>query len=160
MILDNYVSFIEGILKRIEELGIDVTNLNMDHIGYQASSNEDYDNLKEEFDKIGEYVSEKIVGGRRVGIYKLYKPLHFKQYTPVAIEFYAPKIDQKCLSGLEHLEFILKEDFDSFMKKYPNVPWDTSAVNQKDFPQIKLKLSDTTQVKFHYTQVLDIVKEE
>lgn len=159
MILENYNPFIEGILKRIEELGIDVTNLNMDHIGYQASSNEDYDNLRTEFDKIGEYISEKIVGGRRVGIYKLKESLQYKQYTPTAIELVAPKEGQTCFSGLDHVEFVIKEDFDSFMKKYPNLPWDTSKVNQPMFPMIKLKLSDTTQVKFHYTTVLDIVKE-
>jgi len=75
MVLDNYTKFVEGILNKIKEFGIDVSDLNMDHIGYQASSNEDYDNLKKEFDKIGALVSEKIVGGRRVGIYKLHSPL-------------------------------------------------------------------------------------
>ena len=158
MVLDSYITFVEDILKRIHDFGIDVSDLNMDHIGYQASSNEDYDNLKAEFNKIGELVSEKIVGGRRVGIYKLKNPLKYKQYLNEAIELVAPKEGQVCLSGLEHVEFILKETFDSFMKKYPNISWDTSKTNQPMFPMIKLKLSDATQVKFHYTPVLEIVK--
>ncbi len=158
MVLDNYTTFIEGILKKINEFGIDVSDLNMDHIGYQASSNEDYDNLRTDFDKIGDYVSEKIVGGRRVGIYKLKEPLRYKQYVNEAIELVAPKEGQKCSSGLDHVEFVLKETFDSFMKKYPNLSWDTSKTNQPMFPMITLKLSNTTQVKFHYTPVLEIVK--
>jgi len=158
MIPDSYHIFIEGVLKRIDELGIDVVDLNMDHIGYQASSNKDYDNLRIEFDKIGELVSEKIVGGRRVGIYKLKEPLRYKQYVNEAIELVAPKESKVCPSALEHVEFVLKESFDSFMKKYPNLPWDTSKVNQPMFPMINLKLSDTTQVKFHYKPVLEIVR--
>lgn len=158
MVLDTYTPFIEGILKKINDLGIDVSDLNMDHIGYQASSNQDYDDLRKEFDEIGDYVSEKIVGGRRVGIYKLREPLRYKQYTNEAIELVAPKEGQICPSGLEHVEFILKETFDSFMKKYPNLSWDTSKTNQPMFPMINLKLSDSTQVKFHYKPVLEIVK--
>lgn len=160
MILDNYQLFIETLLKKISEFGIDVSDLNMDHIGYQASSDADYDAMKGKFNTIGTLISEKIVGGRRVGIYKLYEPLKYKNYSPVAIEFYAPKAGQVCPSGLEHVEFVIKESFESFMAKYPNVPWDTSAMNQPEFPQVKLKLTDTTQVKFHYTPVLEIVKEE
>ena len=160
MILDNYQSFIETLLQKVNEFGIAVSDLNMDHIGYQASSNEDYDLSKKEFDMIGDLVSEKIVGGRRVGIYKLKTPLRYEQYVNEAIELVAPKEGQICPSGLEHVEFVLKEDFDSFMAKYPNVSWDTTAVNQPMFPMIKLKLSDTTQVKFHYKPVLDILKGE
>ena len=124
MILDNYENFIQKILDKLSELGIDVSCLNMDHIGYQASSDEDYDNLASEFDAIGERVSENIVGGRRVGIYRLNTPLKHQQYTIEAIELYAPKNGQICLSGLEHAEFILLASFESFLKKYPLVPWD------------------------------------
>lgn len=157
MILDNYENFIKKILDKLDELGIDVSNLNMDHIGYQASSNEDYDNLVSEFDAIGERVSEAVVGGRRVGIYKLNEPLRFRQYVNTAIELIAPKADQVCPSALEHIEFVI-DGFENFMKKYPDVQWDTSAISQSDFPMIKLKLDKDIQVKFHLTPVLEIVK--
>jgi len=158
MILDAYTIFIEETLKKIHELGIDVSTLNMDHIGYQASSDEDYDRLCSDFDQIGTRVSEKIVGGRRVGIYKLNTPLQYKQYISDAIELVAPKAGQICPSALEHVEFVVS-DFDSFIKKYPSVPWDTSKTNQPIFPMITLKLTDTTQVKFHLQPVLEIIKE-
>jgi predicted metalloenzyme YecM len=157
MILDNYENFIQKILDKLNELGIDVTNLNMDHIGYQASSNEDYDKLKVEFDAIGKRISEAVVGGRRVGIYKLNKPLRFQQYINTAIELIAPKDGQVCPSALEHVEFVI-DGFENFMKKYSDIQWDTSAINQPDFPMIKLKLDKDIQVKFHLTPVLEIVK--
>lgn len=157
MVLDNYETFIKGLLEKIEELGIDVSDLDMDHIGYQASSNDDYDRLRTEFDKLGERLSEEIVGGRRVGIYKLNAPLQYQQYTNTAIELVAPKEGQIFPSALEHVEFVLKETFESFMKRYPGIAWDTSAISQPDFPMIKLKLDKYIQVKFHLTPVLDIV---
>lgn len=157
MILENYENFIIKILDKLNKMGIDVSGLNMDHIGYQASSDEDYDKLKVEFDAIGEKVSEAVVGGRRVGIYKLNEPLHFRQYVNTAIELIAPKVGQICPSALEHVEFVI-DGFENFMKKYPDIQWDTSAISQPDFPMIKLKLDKDLQVKFHLTPVLEIVK--
>jgi len=158
MVLNNYQSFIKEILQKLNEQGIDVSSLDMDHIGYQASSNEDYDRLRTEFDSLGERVSEEIVGGRRVGIYKLNEPLHYQQYINTAIELVAPKDGQVCPSALEHVEFVLSETFESFMKRYPSISWDTTAISQLGFPMIKLKLSENTQVKFHLKPVLKIIE--
>ena len=155
-VLNNYHQFIEKVLTDIDTFGIDVSNLNMDHIGYQASSGEDYEHLKTEFDQIGTLMSEKIVGGRRVGIYRFHEPLRYKQYINTAIELIEPKPDQICPSALEHVEFVI-DNFESFMHQYPEVTWDTSAITQPDFPMIKLKLSGSTQVKFHLTPVLEII---
>jgi len=43
------------------------------------------------------------------------------------------------------------------MSKYPNVAWDVSSIDQKDFPMIKLRFDENTQVKFHIKPVLSIV---
>jgi len=157
--LNNYEAFITGILQKITTLGIDVSQMEMDHVGYQAASEENYDTLKSEFTMLGEQVSEEIVGGRRVGIYALEHPITVLHYMPTAIELIAPKVGQVCPSALEHVEFVLPESFEAFMKRYPNLPWDTTAIAQPDFPMIKLKLTATTQVKFHHQPVLEIVKE-
>jgi predicted metalloenzyme YecM len=158
MVLDNYTNFIENILKKLDELGVEVSDLDMDHIGYQASSNKDYDKLRTEFDGIGERVSEELVGGRRVGIYKLKESLCYQQYTNNAIELVAPKEGQICPSAFEHAEFVITDSFESFMKKYPSISWDTSAISQPDFPMIKLKLDKNIQVKFHLIPVLEIIE--
>lgn len=158
MILENFEQFMRGILQNIEALGVDVTSFQLDHVGYQASTDEDYDRLRVEFDKLGNRVSEEIVGGRRVGIYELQTPLTYKQYVIPAIELVAPKEGQVCPSALEHVEFVITGDFQSFMKKYPNIKWDATKINQPMFPMITLKLTGTTQVKFHLTPVLDIIK--
>lgn len=159
MILDKYEAFIEGILNNLNKLSIDVSDLEMDHIGYQASSDKEYDDLCKEFNTLGEKVSEKLVGGRRVGIYKLFNPLRFKQYTNTAIELVAPKEGQICSSSLEHVEFVIKESFESFIKKYPAIPWNTTAINRAEFPMVTLKLDNNAQVKFHLEPLLEMIKE-
>jgi predicted metalloenzyme YecM len=156
-VLANYHQFIHDILERIRTFGIDVSTLNMDHIGYQAATDADYDNLKKEFDKLGKLVSEKIVNGRRVGIYELNEPMYHDQYVNTAIELVAPKKGQICPTALEHVEFVVPNGFADFMKLYPHVQWDISAISQPVFPMIKLKLSELTQVKFHLKPVLQIV---
>ena len=94
MVLDNYSQFLDKIMQKIGELGIDVSKLNLDHIGYQAESNEDYDNLKAQFLELGVELPENIVGGRRVAVYELKTPLKYKQYVIPAIELIAPKKDK------------------------------------------------------------------
>lgn len=156
-ILNNCGRFLDELIQKINELGIDVFGYELDHIGYQASSDEDYDRLKPEFREIGELVYEDIVGGRRVGIFNLERKLKYRNYAVSAIELVAPKAGEVCPSALEHAEFVIPEDFETFMKKYPTVAWDTGAIDQAVFPLIKLKLTDHTQVKFHKTNVLKIV---
>ena len=160
MILDNYKEFLDELIKNINAKGIDLSNLYLDHLGYQASSDGDYDKLKPEFEKIGKLVSEAIVGGRRVGIFKFNTPLIYNGKEIPAVELVAPKEGQVCPSALEHCEFVLDTDFETFVKKYSNIQFDTSKINQPTFPMVTLKLSDATQVKFHPTPVLEIVGEK
>ena len=159
MILDNYQNFLDKLLKDVEGKGIDVSGYNLDHFGYQCSSDENYDKLKPELEQVARLISENIVGNRRVGIFKLNTSLDYKDKKIEAVEIVAPKEGQVCPSALEHAEFVIDTDFDSFVKKYPNLPWDTSKVNQPTFPMVTLKLSGDTQVKFHLQPVLEIVGE-
>ncbi|MBU0975308.1 MAG: VOC family protein [Patescibacteria group bacterium] len=158
MILKGYNQFLRDIFGKLENLKIDVRSYELDHIAYQASSDEDYDTLLPEFEKICDLLSEEVVGGRRVGIFKFKQPLVFENYSIPSVELIAPKQDQICPSALEHAEFVIDTDFDTFLKKYPAIDWDTSDVDQKDFPMIKLKVGKGLQVKFHLESVLDIVE--
>ena len=46
MILNNLTPFLDRIFANLKKQNIDVSNFELDHIAYQASSNDDYDNLK------------------------------------------------------------------------------------------------------------------
>ena len=157
MPLENLSSFLDKLFAKLSDLGIDISGYVMDHVGYQCSSDADYDKLKTSFSEVGELLDENIVGGRRVALFKLRESVPYKQYQINAVELIAPKEGQVCPSALEHVEFVISEQFDTFVARYPTLQWDTSAVNQPMFPMVKLPLGDGLQVKFHYEHVFDIV---
>ena len=152
----DYLGFLNSFIEKIEEIGIDVSGLEMDHVAYRASSKEEYETLKTEFLKEGYLIDEADVEGRRVVIYKLHQPIKFRNYLIPALELIEPKAGQNVKSGLEHAEFVLKVPFSEFMDKYPDLPWDTTTMDRKDFPHLKLKLDENMVVKFHPKSILEM----
>lgn len=155
-----YEKFLNKLLLKIKEIGIDVSSFEMDHIAYKTSSEEEYFKLKPEFLEIGKLAKESVVRGRRVGIFALHEPWTYSQYTVIAIELIAPMRGEVVESGWEHVEFVLNESYESFMKRYPDFDWDTSVMKAASFSMIKLKLDDSMQIKFHQKDILKTVAEE
>jgi predicted metalloenzyme YecM len=153
----NYKDFLDKLMNEIVSRGIDVSNLEMDHLGYRVSSLEEYEKLTPEFMKLGEKVHENDVRGRMVSIYKLNEPWVYMNYRISAVELIGPKEGEELVAGYEYAEFVLKEDFKSFMKKYSEVDWDITTMKVPDFPMIKLKLNDSMRAKFHMENVLAMV---
>lgn len=155
----DYKSFLEQIFHKLDNLDVDVSNLYLDHIGYQSSSKEDYEICKRELLMAGKEMSEAVVGGRRVEIIKLNNPIEYNERVIPVIEVIEPKEGQVCPSALEHIEFVLDSSFEEFVHKYSKINWNTSKIDQPVFPMITLDLGDNIQVKFHLKPVLEIVEE-
>ncbi|HYD35787.1 MAG TPA: VOC family protein [Vitreimonas sp.] len=152
-------AFLDSFFEQISHLGIDISQLTLDHIAYQAASAQDYDALKPSFMKQGKEVSEEMVGGRRVGIFELHQPLKYKNYTINAIELVEPRPDQTCDSMFQHAEFIWPQDFQILIEKYPHLNWDTSSMNRADFPHLKFNFDNGLTLKFLHQPILDMVRE-
>lgn len=133
--------------------------MEMDHIGYQTASGLEYEKMLPEVAKLGPQIHEAVVRGRRVAIFKLNEKLNYRNYFISAIEVIEPLAGQVCNSGWEHAEFVIGNSFETFLKKYPTVDWDISAINQDTFPMIKLKLENGLQAKFHLKPVLEIIRD-
>lgn len=154
MINDNVFEFIKSRVEKLTELGVDVSNLELDHFGYQTSSKKDYEKEREDSKKIGELKAESIVGERRVAIYELKCPIQFGNFLLSGFELIEPMPNQKTTSYLEHFEFVIQESFDDFMKKYPNIDWELRAKDRKVFPKIGIIFEDKTRVLFHPQNIL------
>jgi len=152
--------FVETKLSALADLGIDVSTLELDHFGYQTSSKEDYDNLKIPSNEIGDLISENIVNGRRVGIYRLKIPIRFQNYTILGFELVEPKEGQICSSHLDHIEMVLNESFESFIQKYPKTNWNFDAMNRPEFPKVSYFFDDGTSVKFHPLNIFEEIPKE
>ena len=160
MVFGLRTNFLDRLFGNLRKIGVDVSSLEMDHIAYKTSSEKEYFKLKPDFLKIGSLVKESIVRERKVGIFKLNIPWHYKDYSISAAELIAPKKDEIIKSGFEHAEFVLNESYKSFMEKYRHLSWDTSVMNSDLFSMIKLKLTEDMQVKFHQMPILEIVEKE
>lgn len=153
-ILENYKILTRFVYKELKTLGIDIDNIAIDHIGYQCSSAEDYEDKAQELKKFGELVCESILEDRRVGIYRLDKPLSCRKKKFFVVEIIEPKKGQEVDSGWEHAEFLAKMSLEELMKNHPKLDWDNSAINREIFPMISLKLNNGTRVKFPRLEVL------
>ena len=152
MITSNISNFIPTLISQIP---FDISNLQLDHFGYQTSSSLDYENLKKECLNIGELLSENIVSGRRVAIFKLNEPLLSNGFEILGFELVEPKEEQICDSELDHLEFVIPISFEEYIKLHKNVKWDMSTMNREAFPKIALKLNDGKSVKFHIKDIFE-----
>lgn len=152
--------FLDEFLARVEEVGVNIAGLQMDHIAYKTASIEEYETMKPLFLELGEQVHENMVRERKVGIFKLNSPWRYKGYEISAIELIAPKPGEIIKPGWEHAELVLKESYKEFMEKYPQLNFDTSVMNSDLFSMIKLKLGEDMQAKFHLMPILEIIKKE
>jgi predicted metalloenzyme YecM len=160
MFLQNYTQFIDEIYQRLSNFGINTDEIKIDHLGYQASSKEDYDQKVEALKDLAEEISENMVEGRRVGIFKLNDPLEYKE-TPISIiEIIDPKEGQEVESYWEHIEFLLDSALEKFMAEHPTLEWNDKAIDREEFPMLILSLGDGLRAKFPRRGVLEEIERQ
>jgi predicted metalloenzyme YecM len=151
-------NFIDTFLEKVDTLGIDYSNYNIDHVAYQAASSQNYGNIVKELQMYGNLVHEPLIGGRHVGMIQLTNPIEYKNNKIIALEIIEPRPGQICESGWEHAEFVISETFEDLIAKYPTLKWDTSSADRPIYAHLKLKLDLKTQVKFHKLDILETIK--
>ncbi|MFC1722090.1 VOC family protein [Patescibacteria group bacterium] len=149
--------FLDVFYKKILETSIDVSNYNMDHVAYQASSADDYGSVVKKLSSQGDLLQEPLIGGRRVAMIKLGKPIEHEGNKILALEVLEPKVGQVCESGWEHAEYVIDISFDEMMQKYPDLPWITNSTDRSVFAHLKLNLGEDMQVKFHTMDILGVI---
>jgi predicted metalloenzyme YecM len=155
MIISNYSKFIDKIIAKLNYLGIDTNELTIDHISYQVDSSKDYENKISALKDTVTQLSENIVGGRRVGIFKLNDPIDYETNKISIIEIFEPREGQVVKSDWEHIEFLMNSPLENFMEKYSNIEWDVSVLNREEFPMLILNLGDGLRAKFPRLGVID-----
>ena len=150
--------FFNSFFKQIEAVGLDISGLPLDHVAYQASSKQDYDQHIPEFSKLGELISEELIANRRVAVFRLNEPIHYKNYQIPALELIEPKEGQQCESAFQHAEFIVKKSFDDYMREYPNINWDTSSMHRDEFSHLKLNFKNGLTLKFLLAPILELLE--
>jgi len=151
--------FFEQIVEEIGNVGIDIKGLVMDHIAYSTCTTKEYESTLPRFKEKGDLLREAIIGKRRVAVIKLTTPIKYKTYMVDVVELIEPKEGQEALSGWEHVEFLV-ENYDSMLKRYPDLDWDTKDTTRDNFSRLKLTLPSKREVKFLDTPVLESIARE
>jgi predicted metalloenzyme YecM len=111
--------FIASVLERVENLEINVSGFQIDHICYRAASQQEYTSRKHELEEMGTLLIESIVGGRFISAFKLYEPIVCLDGSMIdVVELPSPKEGSTYPSGLEHCEFVVPS-LEEFV--YPSV---------------------------------------
>ncbi len=157
--LENANAFLDLLIQEVTNVGIDVQDLKIDHIAISTGTSAEYEKTLPELLANGTLVNEAIISNRRVAVIKLNDPIGYKNSQIAAVELIEPKKGETTTTGWEHAEFLV-DSYDTILKKYPELLWDTKDMQRENFSRIKLKLPSGLEIKFLDTPVLASVAKD
>ncbi len=142
-----------------EAQGIELSRFQMDHVCFRTSSQNSYQNYKQEFLKIAELLGECEINGRPIATFSLHKPILWKDRVVRVIELPAPKSGKNYVDGFEHAEFVADVSFDSLKSKYAQYSLDTSGLDKSFNPELAISLK-SCNIKFHHLPLAAVIQIE
>lgn len=159
MLFANAIKFLDQIFSELKEVEIIFSNEEIDHLCYRTSSEENYQEMKAVFLKLGTCLVESEINGRMIATYKLNSPIKYKKFVIPLVEVPAPKSSRPTEEGWEHFEVVTDLSFEEIMKRYPNVEFDTSGANKINNPELRVKLKSGS-IKFHHQSLEKVIELE
>ena len=156
-LIGNYSVFLDDILARVEKAGFDLDDfIQVDHLCYRVTSLDGYQQKKQELLSVANLLGETMVNDRPISTFRLKEPIKHSRWRIDAVELPAPKAGSDFAEGLEHIEFVLYDDFPTFLKKYAGKPFKMQASDRGINPEIGLQLGEYS-VKFHLLNLPTVV---
>lgn len=135
------------------------SNWDIDHICYRTSSNEVYEQVKNQFTAFSELLAETEVNGRLISTFRLAEAIIFDQWQIDLIEVPAPKKGKSYQDGFEHIEVVCDLTFAELIDAFPNCRHNDAGLG-KDFNQELEFNFDNFAVKFHHLSLQSVVNIE
>lgn len=155
--LENYKTFLDKIFSNVKDAGFkDEEFIEIDHLAYRTETNERYEELKKEFEKISSNFSEAIISGRPIMVCRLKEPLVYGNWKIEGSELCAPKEGSFFKEGLEHAEFVTKKSLEDFLHDHENIAFNMNAYSKVENPELILEFEDCA-VKFHTQSLLELL---
>ena len=157
-VIGDYKKLYKDLISDIKDLGIDTSNLYVDHFCFRTSSLKNYEVKKVELFQLSDWFLENIHNNRPISKFILKEPLVFENQRVSIIELPAPKVGVSYKDGIEHFEFVVGKNFTEFKNKYSHL-WtgqdDSGEFNKPVY--IKLK---SGVVKFHEKPLDEVIRLE
>ncbi|MBP7844382.1 MAG: VOC family protein [Proteobacteria bacterium] len=159
-IINSIPTFVEKILNELNAIGFQLNDKFIDHVCFRVQTEEEYKFYKNEFSKFGELLSEASISGRPICTFKLFEAVKVGNRLIPCMEIPAPKTSKLYAIGLEHLEIVIDESFDSLSSKFPNQNWDWAGAHKEKNPELAILLSDSLSAKFHHQSLEEVIRLE
>lgn len=156
----DFEEFYDQLVAGCGGLGIDVGPYPVGHVALRTHDLDEYLALR---DRIESYCSanvENVWSGRPISKLLLRDPIELgDRHSVDLVELIPPPHRPECSLGVEHIGFVLGEDFDSFDDRFGEVI--TEQQDQGPFNQpFLIRFADATSVKFHRWSLADVVRRE
>lgn len=158
-IIGNPHSFFDKVFNHLRNKKVNIDQLEIDHLCYRTQTYDEYQMLKIKLSPFATYLGAEMVNGRPIAAFKLKDPIQYNQYTISILEVPAPKPNSTHLSGLEHIEVVIKESFDDFIKKHPHIQFVTKGMSKNFNPELEIEFEDCA-IKFHHQSLEDVIASE
>lgn len=161
MLLPDPTPFLDQLFAALHSDGLQVQELELDHLCYRVASMERYSACRKLFSQHGELLAESMIGGRAIATYRLHRALHFRERSIWVVELPAPKLGSVYAEGYEHAEFVLPKtksssDLLAFTERYPQLDWDLSDLDKATNADVRLRYAGFS-VKFHGQALADVI---
>ncbi len=132
----------------------------IDHACFRVSDLGDYETLKVQLENDAILLSEAFINGRPIASFKLRVPISIGDNFSISVlELPAPKPGKTYHDGFEHIEVVVSDDLENFMKHYPNLKFDKNNLHATTNRDVSLKF-DNGLVKFHESSLELVIARE
>lgn len=147
--------FLEGVEKEI-----DFNCFDLDHLCFRVSSMPEYQKYSEKLSGFSSLVTESMVNGRPISVYKLHQSWVTSAFSVEFIELPAPKKGTDYRTGFEHIEIVPIKTMD-FRGKGGLGRFDSPALDMTSMinPEYLLQLPSGL-VKCHFTSLKRVIEIE
>ncbi|WP_313110317.1 VOC family protein [Atlantibacter sp.] len=169
--LPRFTDALTGLATR---LGLDITPLTADHISLRCHQNATAERWRKGLLQSGTLLSENIINGRPICLFKLVEPIHVAHWQFSVVELPWPGEKRYPHEGWEHIEIVLPGDpatlnaravallsDEGLCQKGIAVKTSSPKGERERLPNPTLAVTDgTVTIKFHPWSIEDIVASE
>jgi len=151
--------FLQRLFAALEQNGVDVRGMQLDHLCYRVGTTERYALLRNKLCDKGELLAETMIGGRPIATFRLHAPIIHGARAIHLLELPAPKPGSPYAEGWEHAEFVVNEDLLAFTQRHAHVNWDITDLDKPMNADVRLRLGGIS-VKFHRMALDEVIRLE